>query len=178
MEEADKPIAALLRDLKDRGLLDDTVVIFCGEFGRTSYCEGGLTFANYGRDHHQLCGGLLLIGGGFRGGFAYGETDDWGWDVVKDPVHVHDVQATVLHALGLDHLKTRYALSGPRLPPDGRGGERGESAPGIAAMRWGNPYQRKLFDFRRRDGPSQALRQPANPVSRCCTVSASVHPAP
>ena len=110
MEEADKPIAALLRDLKDRGMLEDTLVIFCGEFGRTSYCEGPLSFANYGRDHQQLCGGLLLIGGGFRGGFAYGETDEWGWDVVKDPVHVHDVQATVLHALGLDHRKlvTRY----------------------------------------------------------------------
>jgi hypothetical protein len=110
MAEADKPIAALLRDLKDRGMLEDTLVIFCGEFGRTSYCEGPLSFATYGRDHHQLCGGLLLIGGGFRGGFAYGETDEWGWDVVKDPVHVHDLQATVLHALGLDHLKlvTRY----------------------------------------------------------------------
>jgi hypothetical protein len=110
MEEADKPIAALLRDLKDRDLLEDTLVLFCGEFGRTSYCEGPLSFANYGRDHQQLCGGLLLIGGGFRGGFAYGETDEWGWDVVKDPVHVHDLQATVLHALGLDHLKlvTRY----------------------------------------------------------------------
>jgi hypothetical protein len=110
MDEADKPIAALLRDLKDRSMLDDTLVVFCGEFGRTSYCEGPLSFANYGRDHQQLCGGLLLIGGGFRGGFAYGETDEWGWDVVKDPVHVHDVQATVLYALGLDHRKltTRY----------------------------------------------------------------------
>lgn len=110
MEEADKPMAALLRDLKQRDMLEDTLVIFCGEFGRTSYCEGPMSFAMYGRDHHQLCGGLLLIGGGFRGGFAYGETDEWGWDVVKDPVHVHDLQATVLHALGLDHLRlvTRY----------------------------------------------------------------------
>jgi hypothetical protein len=110
MEEADKPVAALLRDLKDRSMLEDTLVIFCGEFGRTSYCEGPLSFATYGRDHQQLCGGLLLIGGGFRGGFSYGETDEWGWDVVKDPVHIHDLQATVLHALGLDHLRlvTRY----------------------------------------------------------------------
>jgi Protein of unknown function (DUF1501) len=69
-----------------------------------------MSFASYGRDHQQLCGGLMLAGGGFRGGFAYGETDEWGWDVVKDPAHVHDVQATVLHALGLDHLRlvTRY----------------------------------------------------------------------
>jgi hypothetical protein len=110
MEEADKPIAALLIDLKQSGMLEDTLVIFCGEFGRTSYCEGPMSFASYGRDHQQLCGGLMLMGGGFRGGFAYGETDEWGWDVVKDPVHVHDVQATVLHALGLDHrrLVTRY----------------------------------------------------------------------
>jgi uncharacterized protein (DUF1501 family) len=110
MEGADKPIAALLRDLKDRDMLEETLVIFCGEFGRTSYCEGPMSFANYGRDHQQLCGGLLLIGGGFRGGLSYGETDEWGWDVVKDPLHVHDLQATVLHALGLDHLKlvTRY----------------------------------------------------------------------
>ena len=110
MEDADKPIAALLGDLKQSGLLEDTLVIFCGEFGRTSYCEGPMSFASYGRDHQQLCGGLLLVGGGFRGGFAYGETDEWGWDVVKDPVHVHDLQATVLHALGLDHLRlvTRY----------------------------------------------------------------------
>jgi uncharacterized protein (DUF1501 family) len=110
MQETDKPVAALLRDLKDRDMLEDTLVIFCGEFGRTSYCEGPMSFANYGRDHQQLCGGLLLIGGGFRGGFAYGETDEWGWDVVKEPVHVHDLQATVLYALGLEHRKlvTRY----------------------------------------------------------------------
>jgi len=110
MQLADKPIAALLRDLKERHLLEDTLVIFCGEFGRTSYCEGPMSFASYGRDHQQLSGGLLLAGGGFRGGLAYGETDEWGWDVVKDPVHVHDLQATVLHALGLDHrqLVTRY----------------------------------------------------------------------
>ena len=92
--------------------LEDTLVIFCGEFGRASYCEGPMSFASYGRDHHQLCGGMLLAGGGVRGGFAYGETDEWGWDVVKDPVHVHDVQATVLHALGLDHLVARDLVPG------------------------------------------------------------------
>lgn len=110
MEMADKPIAALLRDLKERGLLEETLVLFCGEFGRTSYCEGPMSFASYGRDHQQLSGGFLMAGGGARGGTMYGETDDWGWDVVKNPVHVHDLQATVLHALGLEHrrLVTRY----------------------------------------------------------------------
>jgi len=123
MAGADKPIAALLRDLKDRDLLEDTLVIFAGEFGRTSYCEGPLSFATYGRDHQQLCGGLLLIGGGFKGGFAHGETDEWGWDVVKDPVHVHDVQATVLHALGLDHLKLTWLHHGRDERPTVNGGE-------------------------------------------------------
>lgn len=110
MEDSDKPIAALLRDLKDRGLLEETIVIFAGEFGRTSYCEGPLSFGTYGRDHQQLSGGAMVIGGGFKGGFAYGETDDYGWDVIKDPCHVHDLQATILHALGLEHtrLVTRY----------------------------------------------------------------------
>ncbi len=110
MRMADKPIAALLRDLSERGLLQDTLVVFCGEFGRTSYCEGPMSFDSYGRDHQQLSGGFLLAGGGVRGGTSYGETDEWGWDVVKDPVHVHDLQATVLHALGLEHrqLVTRY----------------------------------------------------------------------
>jgi hypothetical protein len=110
MAMADKPIAALLRDLKERGLLEDTLVLFCGEFGRTSYCEGPMSFESYGRDHQQLSGGFLMFGGGVRGGTSYGETDEWGWDVVKDPVHVHDLQATVLHMLGLEHrqLVTRY----------------------------------------------------------------------
>lgn len=105
MEDTDKPVAALIRDLKDRGMLDDTIVIFAGEFGRTSYCEGPLAFNTYGRDHNQLAASTLLIGGGFKGGFEYGKTDDYGWDVVENPVHVHDMHATMLHCLGLDHLR-------------------------------------------------------------------------
>jgi hypothetical protein len=110
MEDTDKPVAALLRDLKDRGLLEDTMVIMAGEFGRTSYCEGPLAFNTYGRDHNQLCSSALIAGGGFKGGFTYGKTDDWGWDVVENPVHVHDLHATMLHCLGLAHtrLVTRF----------------------------------------------------------------------
>ncbi|MBI3817395.1 MAG: DUF1501 domain-containing protein [Planctomycetes bacterium] len=110
MEDTDKPVAALLRDLKDRSLLDDTIVIMVGEFGRTSYCEGPLAFNSYGRDHNQLCSSVLLAGGGFKGGFEYGKTDDWGWDVVENPVHMHDLHATILSCLGLEHtrLVTRF----------------------------------------------------------------------
>jgi uncharacterized protein (DUF1501 family) len=108
MDEAEKPFAAMMKDLKERGLLDDTIVIFAGEFGRTSYCEGPLAFGTYGRDHNQLCASALVAGGGFKKGFVYGKTDDWGWDVAEQPVHVHDLQATVLHQLGLEHSKLTW----------------------------------------------------------------------
>lgn len=112
MDEAEKPFAAMMKDLKERGMLDDTIVIFTGEFGRTSYCEGPLSFATYGRDHNQLACSILLAGGGFKRGFAYGGTDDYGWSAVDKPVHVHDIQATVLHCLGLDHLKLVHRFQG------------------------------------------------------------------
>jgi hypothetical protein len=112
MDEAEKPFAAMLRDLKERGMLDDTIVILAGEFGRTSYCEGPLSFATYGRDHNQLCGSVLLAGGGFKRGFEWGKTDDWGWDVVDQAVHVHDLQATVLNQLGLEHTKLVWRHQG------------------------------------------------------------------
>jgi arylsulfatase A-like enzyme len=112
MDEAEKPFAAMLKDLKERGLLDDTIVILTGEFGRTSYCEGPLSFATYGRDHNQLACSILLAGGGFKRGFAYGGTDDYGWSAVDKPVHVRDIQATVLHLLGLDHLKLVHRYQG------------------------------------------------------------------
>ena len=111
-EQVDKPTAALITDLKERGLLDDTIVLFTGEFGRTAYCEGPLSYRTYGRDHNALCASMLVAGGGFKRGFSYGKSDDYAWDVVEDPVHVHDLQATVLHALGLDHEKTTFRAQG------------------------------------------------------------------
>ncbi len=111
-EDVDKPTAALISDLKERGLLDDTIVMFTGEFGRTAYCEGPLSFDSYGRDHSALSNGVLIAGGGFKPGFEYGKTDDWGWDVVDQPLHMHDLQATVLACLGLDHKKLVFRHQG------------------------------------------------------------------
>ncbi|MEC9091461.1 MAG: DUF1501 domain-containing protein, partial [Planctomycetota bacterium] len=95
--DTDQPTAALLQDLKQRGLLDDTLVIWGGEFGRTIYCQGKLTQTTYGRDHHPNCFTYWMAGAGIRGGMSYGETDDYSVNVAKDPVHVHDLQATILH---------------------------------------------------------------------------------
>ncbi|HEX5051867.1 MAG TPA: DUF1501 domain-containing protein [Planctomycetota bacterium] len=111
-EQVDKPTAALIRDLRRRGMLDDTIVVFAGEFGRTPYCEGPLAFDNYGRDHNALACSLLVAGGGFRGGHAHGRTDDWGWSATEDIVHVHDLHATILNQLGLDHLKLTVRAQG------------------------------------------------------------------
>jgi hypothetical protein len=108
----DKACAALIRDLKTRGLLDDTLVVWGGEFGRTVYCQGRLTETNYGRDHHPRCFTMWFAGGGIKGGQTIGETDDYSYNVVKDPVHVHDMQATLLHCLGVDHLKLTYKFQG------------------------------------------------------------------
>lgn len=108
----DQPTAALLMDLKERGLLQDTLVIWGGEFGRTVYSQGKLTEANYGRDHHPRCFTMWLAGGGVKAGAMIGETDDFGYNVVADPVHVHDLQATILHCLGLDHTKLTYFFQG------------------------------------------------------------------
>ncbi len=111
-EQVDKPASALLSDLEESGMLEDTIVMFTGEFGRTSYCEGSLSYRTYGRDHNARVNSVLLAGGGFKRGFTYGATDDWGWDVVENPVHVHDLQATVLHNMGLDHEKLTYRHMG------------------------------------------------------------------
>jgi hypothetical protein len=108
----DQPTAALILDLKQRGLLDDTLVIWGGEFGRTVYCQGKLTDNNYGRDHHPRCFTMWLAGGGTPKGLVYGETDDFGYNIVSDPVHVHDLQATVLHCLGVEHTKLTYKYQG------------------------------------------------------------------
>src|SRR5438445_6361993 len=93
-------------------MLDDTLVVCAGEFGRTVYCQGKLTGTNYGRDHHPRCFTVLLSGGGIKPGVTMGETDDFCYNVVKDPVHVHDLQATILHCLGVDHTTLTYKFQG------------------------------------------------------------------
>ncbi|MFT5127023.1 MAG: hypothetical protein ACI8W8_000623 [Rhodothermales bacterium] len=110
--DTDQPTAALLQDLKQRGMLKDTLVVWGGEFGRTIYCQGKLTKTVYGRDHHPNCFSYWMAGGGIRGGMSYGETDDYSVNVVKDPVHVHDLQATILHQLGIDHERLTYRYQG------------------------------------------------------------------
>jgi hypothetical protein len=108
----DRASAALVMDLEQRGLLKDTLVVWGGEFGRTVYCQGRLTETNYGRDHHPRCFTMWMAGGGVKRGFSYGETDDYCYNVVENPVHVHDLQATILRCLGIDHLKLTYKYQG------------------------------------------------------------------
>lgn len=113
-KSVDQPSAALILDLKQRGLLDDTLVIWGGEFGRTNYSQGKLTKDNYGRDHHPRCFTIWMAGAGIKKGMVYGETDEFGYNIAKDPVHVHDFQATVLHLLGMDHEKLTFKHQGRR----------------------------------------------------------------
>ena len=111
-EDTDQPSAALLTDLKQRGLLDDTLVLWGGEFGRTVYSQGTLTATDYGRDHHPRCFTMLAAGGGFKPGVSYGETDDYSYNIAKDPMDVHDLHATMLHCLGVDHTKLTFKFQG------------------------------------------------------------------
>ncbi|MEO2027203.1 MAG: DUF1501 domain-containing protein [Fuerstiella sp.] len=104
-KEVDQPAWALIQDLKQRGLLDDTLVIWGGEFGRTIYSQGTLTKNNYGRDHHPKCYSMWLAGGGIKGGTTHGETDEFGYNILRDPVHIRDLNATILHQLGIDHAR-------------------------------------------------------------------------
>ncbi len=110
--DTDQPSAALVQDLKERGLLEDTLVIWGGEFGRTVYSQGRLTEDDYGRDHHPRCFTIWLAGGGIRPGVVHGETDDFCYNITRDPVHVHDLQATILHCLGIDHTRLTYKYQG------------------------------------------------------------------
>jgi len=110
--DTDQATAGLLRDLKQRGMLEDTLVVWGGEFGRTIYCQGKLTRQNYGRDHHPNCFTYWMAGGGVKGGLSYGETDDYSVNVVDKPVHVHDLQATIMHQLGIDHERLTYRYQG------------------------------------------------------------------
>jgi hypothetical protein len=110
--DVDQPAWALVQDLKQRGMLDDTLVVWGGEFGRTVYCQGPLSEDNYGRDHHPRCFSMWLAGGGVKGGVVHGETCDFSYNVTRDPVHVHDLNATLLHLLGVDHEKLTFRHQG------------------------------------------------------------------
>ena len=110
--DVDQPCAALIRDLKQRGMLDDTLVVWGGEFGRTIYCQGKLTKTDYGRDHHPKCFTVWMAGGGVRKGVVYGETDDFSYNITRDPVHVRDLNATILHQLGIDRNRLTYPFQG------------------------------------------------------------------
>lgn len=111
-EDSDRPTYALLTDLKRRGLLDDTLVIWGGEFGRTVYSQGGLTRENYGRDHHPRCFSMWMAGAGLKPGISYGQTDDFSYNIVENPVHVRDLHATILHLFGLDHNRLTFKFQG------------------------------------------------------------------
>ena len=110
--DTDQASAALIQDLQQRGLLDDTLIVWGGEFGRTVYCQGELTKTVYGRDHHPRCFTIWLAGAGIKGGITVGETDDYSYNIVQDPVHVHDVNATILQCLGIDHTKLTFKFQG------------------------------------------------------------------
>ncbi len=111
-EDTDQPSAALIQDLKERGMLDDTLVIWGGEFGRTVYSQGKLTAEDYGRDHHPRCFTVWMAGGGIKPGVSVGETDDFSYNITRDPVHVHDLNATILHCLGIDHTRLTFKFQG------------------------------------------------------------------
>ena len=110
--DTDQPSAALIADLKQRDMLKDTIIVWGGEFGRTVYCQGRLTAQDYGRDHHPRCFSVWLAGGGIRGGHTHGETDDFSYNITRDPVHVHDLHATLLHCLGIDHTRLTFKFQG------------------------------------------------------------------
>ena len=111
-QDTDQATAGLILDLEERGMLDDTLVIWGGEFGRTAYCQGKLTRENYGRDHHPRCFTMWFAGGGIAAGTTYGATDDFSYNVAENPVHIHDLNATILRLLGIDHLRLTYRFQG------------------------------------------------------------------
>jgi arylsulfatase A-like enzyme len=111
-KKTDQGSAALIKDLKQRGLLEDTLVIWGGEFGRTVYSQGALTKDNYGRDHHPRNFSIWMAGGGIKPGLVYGQTDDFSYNVIENPVHVHDLNATILHCLGINHERLTYRFQG------------------------------------------------------------------
>ncbi len=110
--DTDQATAALITDLKQRGLLNDTLIVWGGEFGRTIYSQGGVTDTDYGRDHHPRCFTILMAGAGVKKGLTYGVTDDFCYNIVEKPVHVHDLNATILHLMGVDHTRLTYRYQG------------------------------------------------------------------
>ena len=110
--DVDQPTAALIKDLKQRGLLEDTLIVWGGEFGRTIYSQGKLTETNYGRDHHPRCFTIFMAGAGIKKGMSYGSTDDYCYNITENPVHVHDLNATIMHLMGVDHKKLTYPFQG------------------------------------------------------------------
>lgn len=113
-KKTDQATGAFILDLKQRGLLDDTLVVWGGEFGRTVYSQGVLTKDNYGRDHHPRCFSMWMAGAGVKQGFSYGETDDFSYNITQNPVHVHDFHATLMHLMGIDHERMTYKFQGRR----------------------------------------------------------------
>jgi uncharacterized protein (DUF1501 family) len=111
-EDTDRPSAALVKDLKQRGMLDDTLVLWAGEFGRTVYSQGKIDDPVAGRDHHPRCYTVWMAGGGVKPGLTYGETDDYSYNIARDPVHIHDLQATLLHLMGIDHKRLTFRFQG------------------------------------------------------------------
>jgi uncharacterized protein (DUF1501 family) len=111
-KDIDGPCHALIEDLKQRGMFDDTLIVWGGEFGRTIYSQGGLSMTNYGRDHHPRCFTMWMAGGGAKGGRIYGETDDFSYNIVKDPLHISDFHATIMHLMGYNHERLTYKFQG------------------------------------------------------------------
>ena len=110
--DVDQPSAALIEDLAQRGLLEDTLVVWGGEFGRTVYSQGSLTKDNHGRDHHGRCFSIFMAGAGVKAGTTFGTTDDYSYNIVENPVHIHDLNTTVMHLLGIDHTRLTYKFQG------------------------------------------------------------------
>jgi arylsulfatase A-like enzyme len=112
IKDTDQATTALINDLDQRGLLKDTLIVWGGEFGRTIYSQGSLSETDYGRDHHPRCFTMLMAGAGIRAGLTHGETDEYCYNIVRDPVHVHDLNATILHLLGVDHKQLTFKYQG------------------------------------------------------------------
>jgi arylsulfatase A-like enzyme len=112
VRDTDQPTWALVQDLEERGLLEDTIVVWGGEFGRTVYSQGSLSVNEYGRDHHPRCFSMFMLGAGIKGGTTYGATDDYGYYALEDKMHIHDLHATLLHLLGMDHERLTYRFAG------------------------------------------------------------------